>query len=803
MAQKYRTPACIYSAFTALLFTTLILLAAPLVAHAEEINYSEWLPEATTSIKNLEAKIKNTRPDRANIETLANDIKVLNQIRSNAQQCITDTDAQLLKVTEDLATLGEPVARESPEVIKKRSSLTAQQKALDKQLSSCKLLQLQSQDLIKSINQLQQSKLAQQLSARSPDIITVVAQNLKAPAVAWQDSIDFLRAQYQSKSLSPEQLLALILLAGGSVLMGAFLKRKLGTITPAPTQTEDSVYAFGHAVRTSLARALPFLLPVATTAAFLSIALPLSPLPFLTKTSYILGIYFSLIVLINILLSPAPPAQTYLTHPDELSRRFARKLKVLLTLIAIGFFLFTGEFRAGMSEAVYYLNRGIYSIILIINLISLLWMVRLFSWSILSRRSRLFLSLILSASLIAELAGYRNLSFFVVSGLIATSLSLGLTLLIHRLIKDLCDGLDEGRLSWQKNLRRRAELKEGSQFPGLIWVRIIIFTVLWGGFVLLALNIWRLTDPWLAVITTYLTDGFQVGSLTITPTLLAGGILAYAVVLNLTRYIKVQMLPYGLKYTSLDRGAREAVASLIGYLGVGVAILIALSVAGVQMQNIAIIAGALSVGIGFGLQNIVNNFVSGLILLFERPVRRGDWIITGDTEGYVKAINIRSTQIETFDRADVIVPNSELITSKVTNWMLRDPYGRVTIPVGVGYGSDVEKVRDVLLEIANNHPLVMKDHPQLAEPKVLFRSFGDNSLNFELRFFIHNIDEKLNVTSDFNFAIVEAFRRDDIEIPFPQRVITVANWKNPEEAGEKKDLRNMHNEDDTKDSKEQ
>ena len=113
------------------------------------------------------------------------------------------------------------------------------------------------------------------------------------------------------------------------------------------------------------------------------------------------------------------------------------------------------------------------------------------------------------------------------------------------------------------------------------------------------------------------------------------------------------------------------------------------------MQNIAIIAGALSVGIGFGLQNIVNNFISGLILLFERPIRRGDWIVTGDTEGYVKAINIRSTQIETFDRADVIVPNSELITAKVTNWMLRDPYGRVILPIGVGYNSDVEKVHRI------------------------------------------------------------------------------------------------------------
>lgn len=803
MAQKYRSHTCGYSVVIALLFTTLLLLISSPVAHAEETQYSEWLPKATATIKKIEARVKSNLPKNANIETLSSYLKEITLIRSRAQECIAEAEQQLVKVNEDLAVLGEPLAKESSEVIKKRNSLLAQQKTLDNQLSSCKLMQLQSQDLTKSINQLQQGVLAEQLSARSPTIITVIAENIKAPAAAWQDSIDFLGSQYQLKSLSPEQLLALILLAGSSVLIGIFLRRIFSDVAPPPAEPKDSIYTLGLAVRTSAARALPVLLPVATAAVFLSIALPLNPPPFLTKASYVLASYIGLFVLINILFSPAPPARIYLDQPDALSKRFARNLKVLLTLVALGIFLFAGEFRESLSDMVYYLNRAIYSTILIINLISVLWMARLFSWSILSPRSRLFLSLVLSITLIAELAGYRNLSFFIVSGLLATAFSLGISLLIHRLIKDLFDGIDEGWHGWQKNLRRRAELKEGVQFPGLVWIRIIVFTVIWGGFVLLALNIWRLTDPWLTVITTYLTDGFQVGSLTVTPTLLAGGILAYAVILNLTRYIKVQMLPYGLKYTNLDRGAREAVASLIGYLGVGVAILIALSVAGVQMQNIAIIAGALSVGIGFGLQNIVNNFVSGLILLFERPVRRGDWIITGDTEGYVKAINIRSTQIETFDRADVIVPNSELITSKVTNWMLRDPYGRVTIPVGVGYGSDVEKVRDVLLEIANNHPLVMKEHLQLSEPKVLFRSFGDNSLNFELRFFIHNIDEKLNVISDFNFAIVEAFRRDDIEIPFPQRVITIANVKNTEDADDQKDSENTDNEEDIKDSKDQ
>jgi small-conductance mechanosensitive channel len=200
-----------------------------------------------------------------------------------------------------------------------------------------------------------------------------------------------------------------------------------------------------------------------------------------------------------------------------------------------------------------------------------------------------------------------------------------------------------------------------------------------------------------------------------------------------------------------------------------IAAIIGLSLAGFSFTNLAIIAGALSVGIGFGLQNIVNNFISGIILLFERPIRTGDWVVVGNTEGYVRKISIRSTQIETFDRADVIVPNSELISNQVTNWMLRDPWGRVIVPVGVAYGSDVEKVREVLLAIASEHPLVITDNSRVSPPRVLFRGFGDSSLNFELRCFIRNVDQRLVTLSELNFAIEKGLREANIQIPFPQR----------------------------------
>ena len=496
-------------------------------------------------------------------------------------------------------------------------------------------------------------------------------------------------------------------------------------------------------------------------------------MPFITKASYAFATYLGIALSIKIILNPKAPARSYFDFSKKHLIKINWHLQAFAVIGLIGYFFLTGEIKSSFTEAVYYLNRSIFSIALIINLILILWLLRHFPWAILSRKPRVFLILTLIATLIIELSGFRNLSTFILGGLLGTSIGFIITMIIYHFLKDLCDGLDEGRLNWEIRLRKFLGLTDDSLMPGLIWIRFIIFTGLWGGFIIFAMNVWHLDDPWLTIISGYITEGFEIGSLRVTPTLLASGLLALVILLSLTRYAKNHIIPHGLKHTRLDHGAKEAVTSLIGYAGVAIAILVALSITGVKMENVALIAGALSVGIGFGLQNIVNNFISGLILLFERPIRSGDWIVTGDTEGYVKSINIRSTQIQTFDKADVIVPNSELITAKVTNWMLKDSFGRVRIPIGVSYDSDVNKVHKILLSIANNHPMVIKKNPQLSPPKVLFINFGDSALNFELRCFIYNVDQRLNVTSELNFSILKNFRENNIEIPFPQRVITM------------------------------
>lgn len=260
-------------------------------------------------------------------------------------------------------------------------------------------------------------------------------------------------------------------------------------------------------------------------------------------------------------------------------------------------------------------------------------------------------------------------------------------------------------------------------------------------------------------------SGFSIGSIRISPSNLIYGLLFVIAILVLTRIAQRVLENRILPMTRLNPGIRYSLKTLVGYIGLLFAFFTGLSVLGFDLANLAIIAGALSVGIGFGLQSIVNNFVSGLILLFERPIKVGDWVVTASGEGRVKKINVRSTEIETFDRCSIIVPNSELISSSVQNWTYKDETARVIVPIGVSYDSDPEHVRDVLLKCAEDEYEIL----QQPEPYVYFADFADSALNLELRIFIRDANKALIVRNDMRFKIFSALKAAQIEIPFPQR----------------------------------
>ncbi|MEM7747845.1 MAG: DUF3772 domain-containing protein [Pseudomonadota bacterium] len=261
--------------------------------------------------------------------------------------------------------------------------------------------------------------------------------------------------------------------------------------------------------------------------------------------------------------------------------------------------------------------------------------------------------------------------------------------------------------------------------------------------------------------------GFEIGQFRISLARILIGIGLFVAVLFVTRLLQGWLTSSINAGSKVDSGIANSLHTGMGYLGIGVATLVGLSYSGIDLSNFTVVIGALSLGVGLGLQTIVNNFVSGIILLIERPIKVGDWIVVDDQQGYVRKISVRSTEIETFDRASVIVPNSSLISGSVQNWTHRNALGRLVVKIGVSYNADPHQVREVLIEVAKSTEGVLN----FPEPSVSFDDFGASSLDFTLRCFIADVNYSLSAKTQLRLAIFERFKELNIEIPFPQQDI--------------------------------
>ena len=269
---------------------------------------------------------------------------------------------------------------------------------------------------------------------------------------------------------------------------------------------------------------------------------------------------------------------------------------------------------------------------------------------------------------------------------------------------------------------------------------------------------------------------FSIGDLPITPVFLIKAFVFFFLLRLLSGMTRRFMAKRVLVRTSLNPGQQYAFAQITAYLVFLFGLLVGLQWAGVNMSNLVILGGAVGIGVGFGLQNIANNFVSGIILLMERPIQVGDRVEVGDTNGDVVKIAARSTWIRTNDNVVMIIPNSEFINNHVTNWTANDRQIRFAIPLGVSYSSDPEVVREVLEEVAGRHPDVLT----LPPPEVLFTGFGDSSLDFELRVWtITRVQFPRILASEIYFMVFKAFKEHGIEIPFPQRDLHVKSVSVP------------------------
>jgi small-conductance mechanosensitive channel len=305
-------------------------------------------------------------------------------------------------------------------------------------------------------------------------------------------------------------------------------------------------------------------------------------------------------------------------------------------------------------------------------------------------------------------------------------------------------------------------------------VALLIDAAIWGLIVLPALlMIWGVYTNLAGATKGLLAVGFNLGSQRISVGLLltSAGILYGSFLIS--RILQKLLMDEVLVRRRVERGVRVSIGRLLHYVLLFAGFVLALLILGFKFTELTILLSALGVGIGFGLQSIVNNFISGLILLFERPVRVGDIIELAGKWAEIRRIGLRATTVQTFDQADVIVPNADLISNQVTNWTLSNRQVRLIIPVGVAYGSDVPLVIERLKTCATAHSKVAQTRP----PQVLFLGFGDSSLDFELRVWVLDADDRLAVKSDLHQEIDRRFREAGIVIAFPQRDVHLDGTK--------------------------
>lgn len=773
----------------------LALLLPLLPAQAAEASEADIIPQAKAALDRIEKQLANAQD--ATRQELKSYAKELNTIRADAQECVSATDKNITRLGQELAILQpekpgdakaeipqegkakEPAAATvSPEISRQVKELQGRMSGLDARLATCKLILLRVGELEARTGSFLSDVRNRQLLLRGPNLIEVIRTSLEEPK-RWLD----VTGQVVVKSIgwdvvSPVHLggaaaAGLVgFILGGLVLRG--IRNRMGRMK---VEEEEEVSAgLVHAVLACGASYAPLILALGGVSAYLSL-IPRTDgdLPFIIYLIRGLLAYFIIAAGIRALFKPCPPARHYLALDESITHPLSRRSRVLALVALIWWLVQKVQAEVLIDEDMYTLIRHVIALAWVLNLVWVIWLLRSIEgwrekWTV-----QMLLSLVLLAGLVAGWIGYLYLGALIIKGITYTLVLLALTVVLGQFFSDLLDGLDAGRYGWQRTVRRAIGLKGEEFVPGLDWLRLVVNLVLWSSAIMLVLYVWgaeRITG----VVLRFFRDGFELAGMTIVPSHLLWAILVLSVLLTVTRWMKGRLNSKWLARTRMEHSAREALVTTFGYVAVAISIILALSIAGIKFTNLAIIAGALSVGIGFGLQNVVNNFISGLIMLVERPVRTGDWIIVGGTEGYVKRISIRTTTIQTFDRAEVIVPNSDLISGQVTNWTLRNQWGRIKVPVGVAYGSDTALVRDTLLEIVNGHEDFVRGNPNLPDPNVLFIGFGDSSLDFEVRGIVRKIDRRLTVISDINFAIDAAFREKGIEIPFPQRDI---NFRGP------------------------
>jgi len=753
------------------------MFSAPVIS-----NHAFNVQEANRTLDKLTIRLSVEQPT---VQKLENAVRELTVLQSRAKVCVETSQKELGDTNKlwDEAKSGTEAKSDKDitpaDLTSVQKYLKEKRDELTRRRSECRLFVLRSGEAISAFTEASKKLSTEQL--------------LKVKANFWESLLTTTKItkkiyeQFNGKLFLDQSgiekihygvlvlFLVFLLIA---IVVGFWIKKSVSRrIRTKPMETFADKLEFAFVVMLGRYSWLLFVSLIFLVFASVS-GMKAGHLTYLMLISYSLILYTLILMALHFFFYPFKEERSISSLSPKTAHLLVRRLKYLTTLCFFSLVVYILFYEQTLPVEAIDLARTIFITLFTINLISILWLINrlpklLYKHTVMRVLISILLTCILLVILAAEWMGYQQLVSYVLKGMALTLVFGFLGWFIYRIFMNVLRGVAHDKQPWQEYIRSRLGMQQHESIPEILWLHVIIYVVVWGGFLLILLKIWGISESNYRAFVDMLIEGFKAADLMIVPSRIFSAFLFFVIMSLLIRWFKTFLE----KRESIDvaRGSKEALAAVVSYVGMAMVILISLLIAGVNFAGLAIIAGALSVGIGFGLQNIVNNFVSGIILLIERPIKPGDRILVGNTEGFVKRISIRSTQIQTLKLSELIVPNSEIISGQVTNLMFHDTYGRIGVSVGVAYGSDTELVKKILGQVAEENPDVITDTPKY-QPLILFREFGDSSLKFEMYCVIRDVNKKFLVGSELNFAIDKLFRENHVVIAFPQRDIHIRDW---------------------------
>ncbi len=742
-----------------------------------------WGLSGLALANNFDADEANSQLDQMTIELSVAEptmggfqqaITLLETLQEGAQVCINEANEEIQK---NQAKLGE--ITEGQELSSANLYLFDNINQAKDKLDKCKIFMFRSQDVINRFSDAILDIKELEIFQRDAHIglqIKILPELFHQARSAFDVKVFYQQFRTNVTPFDFGWILVIMAFVGWAI--GARFKRAMASLLAS--FQESGMKNMGHTFAQVLHHhAYGIVLITALSIPLLIVGFMTDDLQSLFYISWVLIAYLIFTLMVGFFLNPPTPAKPFCQVSPEYGPTFTRRLKGVgfyCATVLIGFYLLRNQ---DISNEFIFLLRDVLITLLAVKVFLMLYTLNRMPKFMASHKTmRAVLSALLmlglAVVLIAEWSGYHKFATHVLQGVLFTLVATFFAWLINHGIQSFLQSFNNHKYEWQEEFDEFLSIKRNETIPELFGLRVGLFILVWSSWVIVLTNIWNLAQGWSNRITETLGMPITVFNTDISfvPSKLIFGFIAFSIFMLIVRLIKAAIQKK--VSTSQDRAKSEAYGAIFGYTGFTFSVLTSLVIAGFDLRGLAIIAGALSVGIGFGLQNIVNNFVSGLILLLERPIKPGDRISINNEEGFVKRVSIRSTCINTLENVDIIVPNSELITSQVVNQTFNNYRWWVVLKIGVHYDSDPELVKKVLLDVANEHPDVIDEVPN--KPQVYFMEFGDSALLFELWACINNVNKKKYITTDLNSTVVHKFREHDIIIPYPQQDMYVKEW---------------------------